>query len=212
MADTVFLLAQAETSSAPADTGHGTVVVEEHAAAPAGEAHATTEADGGHHKIVFPPFDATTFASQILWFAITFAALYVLMSRVALPQIGSIIDKRKARIEGDLKEAERLRGETDKALAAYEQALADAHKNAHGIAEETRTSIKADLDGKRKVVEDDLSKKVAEAEARITANKNEAMGRVSEIATETAAALVTQLTGEANAAEVKAAVAEAVKG
>jgi F-type H+-transporting ATPase subunit b len=214
MADTVFLLAQAETSSSPADAVQsGTVVVEEHAEAPAGETHATTEAEGGeHHATVFPPFDASTFGSQILWFAITFAVLYVLMSRVAIPQIGSILDKRKARIEGDLREAERLRGETDKAVAAYEQALADARKNAHGIAEETRTSIKADLDGKRKVVEDDLGKKVAEAEARIAANKNEALGRVSEIAAETATALVTQLTGEANAAEVNAAVAEAVKG
>ena len=212
MADTVLLLAQAETSSSPADAvQHGTVVVEEHAEAPAGEVHATTEAEGGEHAVTFPPFDASTFGSQIFWFAITFAVLYVLMSRVAIPQIGSIIDKRKARIEGDLREAERLRGETDKAVAAYEQALADARKNAHGIAEETRTSIKADLDGKRKVVEEDLGRKVAEAEARITANKNEAMGRVSEIAAETAAALVTQLTGEANQAEINAAVAKAVK-
>lgn len=214
MAETIYLVAQAETSSAASEAEHGTVVVEEHAATDAtADTHATTEAAGGeHHAVVFPPFDATTFASQILWFAITFAVLYVLMSRVALPQIGSIIDKRKARIEGDLKEAERLRGETDKAVAAYEQALADARKNAHGIAEETRASIKADLDGKRKVVEDDLSKKVAEAETRIAANKNEALGRVNEIAAETAAALVTQLTGEANAADVNAAVAEVVKG
>jgi F-type H+-transporting ATPase subunit b len=212
MADTVYLLAQAETSSSPADAvQHGTVVVEEsHGEAATGEVHATTEEAG--HATVFPPFDATTFASQILWFAITFAALYLLMSRVALPQIGSIIDKRKARIEGDLKEAERLRGETDKAVAAYEQALADARQNAHGIAEETRASIKADLDGKRKVVEDDLAKKVAEAEARIGKNKNEALGRVNEIAAETATALVTQLTGEANAGDVNAAVAEAAKG
>lgn len=215
MADTIYLLAQAETSS-PADAVQdGAVVVEEHAAdAPAsGDLHATTEADGGeHHATVFPPFDASTFPSQILWFAITFGALYLLMSRVALPQIGSIIDKRKARIEGDLKEAERLRGETDKAVAAYEQALADARQNAHAIAEETRTSIRADLDGKRKAVEEDLAKKVAEAEARIATNKNEALGRVNEIAAETAAALVTQLTGEANPADVNAAVAEVVKG
>ena len=212
MADTVYLLAQAETSTSPADAvQHGTVVEESHADAPAGEVHATTE-EGHGAPTVFPPFDATTFASQLLWFALAFGVLYLLMSRLALPQIGSIIDKRKARIDGDLKEAERLRGETDKALLAYETALADARKNAHGIAEETRTSIKADLDGKRKAVEDDLGKKVAEAEARIGKNKDEALGRVSEIAAETTIALVTQLTGEANAAEVNAAVAEVVKG
>ncbi len=212
MADTVYLLAQAETSTSPADAvQQGTVVVDPSLDdAPAGELHATTE--DAAHDAIFPPFDATTFASQIVWFALTFAVLYVLMSRVALPQIGSIIDKRRARIEGDLKEAERLRGETDKAVAAYEQALAEARQNAHGIAEETRTSIKADLDGKRKAVEDDLAKTVAEAEVRISKSKDEALVHVNEIAAETATALVTQLTGDANPAEVEAAVAQVVKG
>jgi F-type H+-transporting ATPase subunit b len=216
MADSVTLVAQATSSSAaPADAvQNGTVVHDAASSAPApaaaGEVHATTE--HAEAPLGFPPFDASTFASQFVWFALTFVVLYVVMSRVALPQIGSIIDKRKARIDGDLKEAERLKGETDKAIAAYEAALADARKNAHSIAEETRNSIKADLDGKRKTVEDDLSKKVAEAEARINTNKEAALGRVGEIAADTAAALVTQLTGEANAADVQAAVNDAVKG
>jgi F-type H+-transporting ATPase subunit b len=213
MADTVFLLAQADPSASPADAVQsGTVVVEEHADAPAGDLHATTEADGGEHHQAFPPFDASTFASQLLWFAITFGVLYVLMSRLALPQIGSIIDKRRARIDGDLREAQRLKGETDKAIAAYETALAEARQNAHAIAEETRGSIKADIEAKRKVVEDDLGRKVADAEARIQRNKDEALGRVGEIARETAAAVVTQLIGEANAKDVAAAVDDVVKG
>lgn len=213
MASTI-VVAQADSSStAPADAVQNGVVVQESSAVsvPAsGEVHATTE--HAETPLVFPPFDASNFASQILWFAITFAVLYWVMSRVAIPQIGSIIDKRRARIDGDLKEAERLKGETDKAIAAYEAALADARKNAHSIAEETRSSIKADLDGKRRSVEDDLGKKVAEAEARINTNKEAALGRVGEIAADTAAALVTQLTGEANAADVQAAVNDAVKG
>ncbi len=212
MAESAILVAQAEASSAPGDAVQNGVVVQESSAAPApaAEVHATTE--HAETPLVFPPFDSSNFASQIFWFVILFAVLYVTMSRVALPQIGSILDKRKARIDGDLREADRLKGETDKAIAAYEAALADARKNAHAIAEETRNSIKADLDGKRKVVEDDLSKKVADAEARIGKTKDEALSRVSEIAAETTAALVTQLTGEANAADVNAAVAEVVKG
>ena len=213
MANSVVLVAQATSSStAPADAvQNGTVVQDVASSAPAatGEVHATTE--HAEAPLTFPPFDSSTFASQILWFALTFAVLYVVMSRVALPQIGSIIDKRKARIDGDLKEAERLKGETDKAIAAYETALAEAGKNAHAIAEETRTSIRADIDAKRKAVEEDLSKKVAEAEGRIGKNKLEALGRVSEIAADTTAALVSQLTGEANPADVQAAVAQAVK-
>jgi F-type H+-transporting ATPase subunit b len=206
----VFHVAQAETSASPADAvQHGEVVGGEHAAT-AGE-HATTEA-GHEGPIVFPPFDTTTFASQLLWFAIAFGALYLLMSRVALPQIGSILDKRRSRIEGDLAEAERLKGETDKAIAAYEEALAAAKSNAHAIAEETRAGIKSDIDNKRADVEADLARKMSEAEGRIAATKTEALGRVGEIAAETAAAVVNRITGEAKAADVQAAVAEVVKG
>jgi len=163
-------------------------------------------------SLPFPPFDASNYASQIFWFAIVFVVLYVMMSRVALPQIGGIIDKRRGRIDGDLQEAERLRGETDKAIAAYEEALATARKNAQAIAEETRNSIKADLDTKRKAVETELSGKMAEAEGRIQKTKADALGRVGEIASETAAAVVKQLTGEANAKDVADAVAQVVKG
>jgi len=208
MAQSVILVAQATTSSTAGDAVQsGTVITD--ASTPAVTTASSVEAEA---PLGFPPFDVSTFPSQLFWFVIVFVVLYVMMSRLALPQISSIIDKRKARIDGDLREAERLKGETDKAIAAYETALADARKNAHSIAEETRTSIKADLDGKRKTVEDDLAKKVAEAEGRISANKNDALGRVGEIAAETATALVTQLTGEANAKDVEAAVAEAVKG
>src|SRR3569623_834338 len=176
MPDSVVLVAQATSSSAaPADAvQNGTVVSEAASSAPAsaatGEVHATTaHADA---PLGFPPFDASSFASQTLWFVLTFVVLYVVMSRVALPQIGSIIDTRKARIAGDLKEAARLKGETDRAISAYETAL---------------------------------------AEARINSNTQDALSRGGEIAADTAAALVSQLTGEANPADVQAAVAQAVK-
>ena len=210
MAQSVILVAQATSSSTAADAVQNGTVINDAAASQASTVSSTVQPEEATPG--FPPFDASTFPSQLLWFAITFIVLYVVLSRAALPQISGIIERRKARIDGDLKEAERLKGETDKAISAYETALADARKNAHAIAEETRASIKADIDAKRKVVEDDLSKKMGEAEARITANKQDALGRVSEIAADTTAALVARLTGEANPADVQAAVNDVVKG
>jgi F-type H+-transporting ATPase subunit b len=186
------------------------VIVDEHAADAehaTGEVHATEEA----HSEVFPPFDPATFSSQLLWLAITFAVLYLVLSRVALPRIGGIIEARKARIEGDLKEAERLRAQTDKAVAAYEEALAKARQDAGKIAEETRQSIRADIEGKRTGVEKDLAARMSEADTRIQASKVAALGNVEAIAAETAQALVARLGGDANEADVRAAVAE-VKG
>lgn len=181
--------------------------------AAATDAHGATETHAGTeaHSEVFPPFDPASFSSQLLWLAITFGALYFLMSRVALPRIGSILETRRTRIEGDLKEAERLRQETEKAAAAYEAALAEARRNAHGIAEETRAGIKADIDGRRADVEAGLSKRVAEAEARIQADKQAALTNVGSIAAETAQALVAKISGTVTAAEARAAVAAVTK-
>lgn len=177
---------------------------------PTADTHATTEAHGdAHHSDVFPPFDPATFPSQLLWLAISFAALYLLMSKIALPKMGSIIEKRQAMIDADLAAADQARQKTDAAIAAYEKALAEAKAKAQGIANESREAIQADLAAKRGAVEADLTAKVSAAEARIAQTKAEALTHVDEIAADTAQALVSQLVGEVNADNVRAAVAKA---
>ena len=176
------------------------------------DTHATTEAHGGEHESgVFPPFDPATFASQLLWLAITFGALYLLMSKIALPRIGGILDDRKARIDADLAAADASRQKTDAAIAAYEAALAAAKAKAQGIANESREAIQADLAAKRSAVETDLAGKVSAAEARIAQTKAEALTHVDEIATETAQTVVSQLVGDVSADSVRAAVAKVSK-
>ncbi len=70
-----------------------------------------------HGSGVFPPFDSTHFASQLLWLAITFGLFYLLMSKVIIPRIGGILETRHDRIAQDLDEASRLKGEADAAIA-----------------------------------------------------------------------------------------------
>jgi F-type H+-transporting ATPase subunit b len=213
----IIVVAQAESGDALQE-GEVMAPAAEHAAEgdaahAATDAHGTTEthASTEAHSEVFPPFDPASFGPQLLWLAITFAALYLVMSRVALPRIGSILETRRTRIEGDLKEAERLRQETEKAAAAYEAALAEARKNAHAIAEETRTSIKQDIDNRRSAVEADLSKRVSDAEARIKATKDAALANVGEIAAETAQALVAQIADAVTVEQARDAVAAVSK-
>jgi len=211
----VVLVAQAETPATTGTPGGNTKAGEAATtAAQAGAAAGSTEVHHppGEAPIGFPPFDSSTFASQILWLVICFGALYLIIARVAIPRIGGIIGARKDKIDGDLAEADRLRKETDKAIADYEAALAAARNKAHGIAQETRDANKAALDGKRAAVEADLAKKVAAAEASIQQAKNQALGKVDEIAADTAGALVSQLTGGVSAEEARAAVAQVVKG
>lgn len=203
--------AYAQEAAAPAEE-HVDGAVDATHADPTADTHATTEAHGADHGSgVFPPFDPATFPSQLLWLAISFAALYLLMSKVALPRVGSILADRKARIDGDLAAADASRQKTDAAIAAYETALAEAKSKAQGIAAQTSDAIKTELATKRQAVEADLAAKVSAAEARIASTKAEAMTHVDEIAAETAQTVVTQLVGDIPSDSVKAAVAKASK-
>jgi F-type H+-transporting ATPase subunit b len=172
---------------------------------------AHTGAPGGH-KAPFPPFQSETFASQLFWLAITFAALYLLASRLVLPRVGGIIDARAERIEGDLAEAQRFKAEADTANAAYEKALADARARAQALANATREKQAAEAERTRKALEQQLDGKLAEAEKTIAATKAAAMGNVRSIAAEAAAAIVKRLIGiEPSGQAVTAAVGDALK-
>ncbi|HEU0017490.1 MAG TPA: hypothetical protein VFQ31_03905 [Methyloceanibacter sp.] len=89
-----------------------------------------------------PQLNPLDWAPQIIWLVITFSILYLLMKRVALPRIGSVIEARHARIAGDIEAADKLRRETQEAIAAYEQALAEAKARAHSIAQEANNKLK----------------------------------------------------------------------
>lgn len=176
---------------------------------PTADTHSTAEVHHDDAHGVFPPFDAATFPSQLLWVAITFGALYLLMSRLALPRIGGILENRKALIDGDLAAADADRQKTDAAIASYEKALAEARGNAQSIAAQARDANQADLAAKRAAAEADLNARVVAAEARIAQTKAEALNHVDEIAADTAQAVVTQLVGDVPADSVRAAVAKA---
>jgi F-type H+-transporting ATPase subunit b len=157
-------------------------------------ATAHTSAEGGH-KAPFPPFQKETFASQLVSLVIAFVALYLIVSRFALPKVGKTIDDRQAKIEGDLAEAQKLKDDSDSALKAYEADLAAARSRAQAIGNETREKLNAASEAERKSLEEKLSAKLADAEKTIAATREAAMSNVRGIAADAASAIVQRLTG-----------------
>lgn len=167
-----------------------------------------TADDHGHGGGAFPPFDPNTFAPQLVWLLITFGALYYVMSRIALPSVGSLLEERRERIQRDIAEAERMKAETDAALKAYEQALADARGKAQGIAKETRDTLAAEVERQRQRVDQEIAAKVADTEKRIGETKTRALASVNQIAVDTAGSIVSRLIGkDVPASEIQAALA-----
>ena len=168
--------------------------------------HAAGEAAA--HGGAFPPFDTSTFASQLLWLAIAFGVTYYVISKIAGPRISGILEDRHDRIASDLAEADRLKRETDEALQAYETALGDARAKAQTLAIETRDRLSAQTAAKRHESEEALGEKLAEAERRIAAIKTQALAQVDSIALEATTAIMEKLAPSAPAA---GAVAKAIE-
>jgi F-type H+-transporting ATPase subunit b len=172
---------------------------------------AHTTAPGGA-KPPFPPFNKEYFASQAFWFAIAFVALYLIIAKLAIPQIGGTMAARGKHIADDIAEANALKEQSDAALAAYEKALADARGRAQALANETRDKLNAEAEQTRKVLEGNLNTKLVEAEKTIAATKKSAMANIEAVATDTAIAIVERLIGTAPSAQTaQNAVAEVLK-
>jgi len=179
-------------------------------AEPTAHTETQTEHPGGHGA--FPPFQSEFFASQLFWLAVCFVLLYLLMSRLALPRVGSIIADREKRIADDLKAADGFKSQSDAASAAYEKALADARARAQSIAATTREQQAAQAAETNKRLEAELNARLAAAEQSIAATRTTAMSNVGAIAGDTASAIVERLIGKAPAQQdVAAALNDVLK-
>jgi len=143
-----------------------------------------------------PQFDLDTFLPQLVWLAITFTFLYVLMARHALPRVAEILEERQSRLDDDLELAESHKAESEKLEADYEKLIAEARAEAQAHLKAERKKLEAVLNDKRAEMTAKLDKQLGEAEANIAKAKTAAMGDLEKIATEACVLIVTKLSGQ----------------
>ncbi len=160
------------------------------------DVHTTESTEAPEHKGGFPPFDLTTFPSQIFWLVITFAFLFVVLWRVAGPRINGVITARRGKIHGDIEEAQKARADAEAAGVAYQSALTAARARANGLAEENRQTLNAEIAKAKTSADAETAKVMDAAHARIAATQEQARGHVAKAAEEAAIAIVARLTGE----------------
>lgn len=159
-----------------------------------------------------PQLDTSTWPTQLIWLAITFCALYYIISQVVIPRTGGVIALRKSTVEGDLAAAQKLKAETEAALTAYDAAMAAARNKAQGIAKDNREKVTAEIDGERAKLDAELGAKIEAADKVIATARGKAMTEVEGIAADIAASIVSALTGvNATPAAVKDAIGKAAK-
>ncbi len=160
-----------------------------------------------------PQLDASKYPSMVIWLAISFAVLYVLMAKVTLPRIAQVLEKRQDRIDDNLEKATGLKAEAEAAAEAYEKALADARDQAQEILHETSQRLATTAAQRHTEVAERLAGEIAAAEERISQAKQEALSQVGEMAAIVVAEAATKLLGEtADEKSVNAALKATLKG
>lgn len=149
-------------------------------------AHGAAEAaaHGGGHEAggAFPPFDPTTFASQLFWFALTFIVLYIVVSQFVIPRVGGVLAKRESTIKSDIESAAQKSEAAEAARAAMEKATAKARADARAMIDAARAEVQAKLTAEQEAAEARLAQRIDAAEARVNAARQQALADVPAIA------------------------------
>ena len=160
-----------------------------------------------------PQLDYHTFVPQLVWLAISFVVLYILMSQLGLPKVRAAIEGRRHHIDSDLGRAAALKEEAEAALAAYQKTLADARVAAQDTLRQTGEKLAAEAAARQHQLAEKLAEQIAAAEARIAAGKDQALADIRGIAADVGSAVVAKLTGAApNPLAMTNAVGHALNG
>jgi F-type H+-transporting ATPase subunit b len=160
-----------------------------------------------------PQLDYHSFAPQLFWLAIAFVVLYLVMSKLAVPAISDTLDKRQAKIQGDLDAAEKANEDTRALVAAYEKRLADAREEARGLQRGQAEADSALAATRFTELGEKLNGRIAEAEKRIAGQRDTVMAGLEQMAGEIAQSAYAKLAGQpADGTALGAKVAVAAKG
>lgn len=111
-------------------------------------------------------------ASELILGAIAFFILFAFMAKWVMPRVNTILEERRAKIQGDLEKAEATRKEAEQELTDYRSQLAGARDEANRIIEEARKTAEAMRVDLNKKAEAESQAIVARAQDEIRAERD----------------------------------------
>lgn len=166
----------------------------------------------GAENAGMPQLDFSTWGNQIFWLVLALIAIYLILSRVALPRIAAVLAERQGTITNDIAAAEDLKVKAVEAEAAYDKALIDARAEAQRIIAEAKSDMQVDLDKAIVKADDQIAAKSAESETAISEIRAGAVDSIKKVAKDTVKEIVSAMGGKADAKTITAAVTSRMKG
>ena len=133
--------------------------------------------------------------SQVVWGALIFILLYILVSRFALPQVAQVLDLRSATIRNDLDTANAAKERADAAAVEMAAATAQARAEAQAAINTAMDQAHAQAAIDAAALNERLEVQIKSAEARIATARAAAMSALRGVALSTATTVIDRLTG-----------------
>ena len=133
--------------------------------------------------------------SQVVWGAIIFAVLYVLLARIGLPKVGEVIEQRARHIASDLETAQKSKAQADAAAVHVAEATARARAEAQAAINAALDVAKQEAAGRIAALNERLETQLRDAETQIATARSAALRALREVATDTAATVIGRLIG-----------------
>ncbi len=140
-----------------------------------------------------PQLDQTWFASQLFWLAVTFALLYVMMARAAIPRIQGVLESRWKKIRGDLDKAKTLQEKAEAMDAEYKASRELTQVEASAILANAGAEAAAFAVKHHAMLDAELQVKAAEAQEKITSARGQAMEDMEDVAADISLEIVRKL-------------------
>jgi F0F1-type ATP synthase membrane subunit b/b' len=112
-----------------------------------------------------------------------------------LPQVASVLERRSAAIAADLDTARQAKMKADRFVAETQEAIARARAEAQGQINSALDAAKQQASAQTAELNARLEVQIKDSEARIDQARQGALRALRQVAMETAAAVVTRLTG-----------------
>lgn len=148
-----------------------------------------------------PQLDTTTFPSQLFWLGVCFVALYFIVSYFLIPKMAGILENRETIREEKINMASTYREQAEGLLTAYEEALAQARKNAHEHYQSCANRTILELTEKKKEMLQKLQKRLHLAEQELYRARIEASAEMQSVAHDIAGDVLKKLTGQTYTAD-----------
>ncbi len=138
---------------------------------------------------------AETWSSQIFWLLVFFGITFFFIGRLMVPRVMETVALRDKQIGDDLAAAQSARDAADEREEAWRARENENRAAAQALIAKAKSDAALSNEKKLAEAQGRLDTRLAEAEQRIAASREEAMGEIETVAAEAAQDIVQRLAG-----------------